>query len=329
VCVWSVRFTFQIFRFPGLFPRSSGFYIKNSANWSQLCTPAVGCGQLPGLLPIPHIFYWCPGVLLGAGAAPQCQELPVLLVLSNRHHRRDVVNIVAKGCGCRLGPHIVQILQTFGADSYRRDVVVTLAEYGHRLDSSEFGRMMQTFGVDSYRRDALEAALRAGWRPETRGSVISTFGASSYIADAARLLQKYGADRLLPSAPENEMYRSAVTEGFTPDEALFIASDPGGAPEPAAKASALPEFLAPSVALMAAARKCDVPADAPMPPVIAAVPPASSTKPALCTICMDRAIEIVCVPCGHLCMCGPCSAAIVSCPICRAHVAQMVKTYAP
>jgi hypothetical protein len=42
----------------------------------------------------------------------------------------------------------------------------------------------------------------------------------------------------------------------------------------------------------------------------------------------ERAIEIVCEPCGHHCLCTPCSAAIskiseASCPICRAHVEKM------
>ena len=49
---------------------------------------------------------------------------------------------------------------------------------------------------------------------------------------------------------------------------------------------------------------------------------------AICCICMDRASNMVLVPCGHLCVCQECSQhAQRRCPICRTAVTQMVRTY--
>ncbi|EOD12287.1 hypothetical protein EMIHUDRAFT_247499, partial [Emiliania huxleyi CCMP1516] len=39
-----------------------------------------------------------------------------------------------------------------------------------------------------------------------------------------------------------------------------------------------------------------------------------------CIICFSNAKSHVAGPCGHLCACGPCSAKMESCPICRAPV---------
>jgi hypothetical protein len=45
----------------------------------------------------------------------------------------------------------------------------------------------------------------------------------------------------------------------------------------------------------------------------------SNDKQYLCTICMDNLIEILFVPCGHLCCCSSCAKQIQNkkCPICR------------
>lgn len=48
-----------------------------------------------------------------------------------------------------------------------------------------------------------------------------------------------------------------------------------------------------------------------------------------CSICLQRSSDTVMVPCGHLCVCQQCSAQVQqNCPICRAAVTQMVRTYA-
>ncbi len=53
---------------------------------------------------------------------------------------------------------------------------------------------------------------------------------------------------------------------------------------------------------------------------------AASSSPT-CSICMDQPSIMVLVPCGHLCLCQQCAYAQQRCPICRATVAQMVRTY--
>lgn len=48
-----------------------------------------------------------------------------------------------------------------------------------------------------------------------------------------------------------------------------------------------------------------------------------------CSICLQRSSDTVMVPCGHLCVCQQCSTHVQqTCPICRASVTQMVRTYA-
>ena len=49
-----------------------------------------------------------------------------------------------------------------------------------------------------------------------------------------------------------------------------------------------------------------------------------------CVVCMDRRPSVVLIPCGHLCVCQPCSSRLQQqCPICRAAVTQMIQTYLP
>ena len=51
----------------------------------------------------------------------------------------------------------------------------------------------------------------------------------------------------------------------------------------------------------------------------------------LCVICMSANKSWLCVPCGHLAMCGPCSAKVKSqtgrCPICREHIREVIKVF--
>ena len=48
-----------------------------------------------------------------------------------------------------------------------------------------------------------------------------------------------------------------------------------------------------------------------------------------CVICMDAPLEMVLVPCGHMCVCESCSRQIISCPMCRKTVDNAVKVFFP
>lgn len=43
-----------------------------------------------------------------------------------------------------------------------------------------------------------------------------------------------------------------------------------------------------------------------------------------CCICFEEEKYIVLVPCGHYCLCSPCSAQVDICPICRANITNRV-----
>ena len=57
--------------------------------------------------------------------------------------------------------------------------------------------------------------------------------------------------------------------------------------------------------------------------------PSSLPSGADCVVCMDRPLEMVFVPCGHICVCEPCSSQITRCPICRTRTQMAVKVYYP
>uniref|UniRef100_A0A2C9JNY1 RING-type domain-containing protein n=1 Tax=Biomphalaria glabrata TaxID=6526 RepID=A0A2C9JNY1_BIOGL len=46
-----------------------------------------------------------------------------------------------------------------------------------------------------------------------------------------------------------------------------------------------------------------------------------------CKICMDREVDIVFLPCGHLVSCNECAVAMKDCPVCRAHVKGTVRAF--
>ena len=52
-----------------------------------------------------------------------------------------------------------------------------------------------------------------------------------------------------------------------------------------------------------------------------------------CAVCMDADITHVCVPCGHIALCGTCAesmlAADAPCPLCRAAVSSVMRVYLP
>ncbi|KAH9563027.1 hypothetical protein CY35_05G103500 [Sphagnum magellanicum] len=49
--------------------------------------------------------------------------------------------------------------------------------------------------------------------------------------------------------------------------------------------------------------------------------------PNLCVICLEQDYNAVFVPCGHMCCCVSCSAQLTTCPLCRHHIDQLVRTY--
>lgn len=46
-----------------------------------------------------------------------------------------------------------------------------------------------------------------------------------------------------------------------------------------------------------------------------------------CKICYDNEADIVFLPCGHLTTCATCATRVRSCPICRSHIHNKIKTY--
>lgn len=55
----------------------------------------------------------------------------------------------------------------------------------------------------------------------------------------------------------------------------------------------------------------------------------ASSGQAACVICMDRLVEIVCLPCKHLALCSYCASEVNDCPICRASVSDKLHVYTP
>lgn len=46
-----------------------------------------------------------------------------------------------------------------------------------------------------------------------------------------------------------------------------------------------------------------------------------------CSICLEKTIDIILVPCGHRTVCNGCSGKIKICPICKAEITQKIKLY--
>lgn len=54
-----------------------------------------------------------------------------------------------------------------------------------------------------------------------------------------------------------------------------------------------------------------------------------SSSDSTCVVCMDAPLQVVLIPCGHLCVCENCSRQIFVCPMCRRNVDDVVKVYLP
>ena len=46
-----------------------------------------------------------------------------------------------------------------------------------------------------------------------------------------------------------------------------------------------------------------------------------------CKICFSRCVNIVFVPCGHLCTCSSCALFLKDCPLCRGIIENIYKAY--
>ncbi|KAL5701629.1 RING-type E3 ubiquitin transferase [Ranunculus cassubicifolius] len=49
--------------------------------------------------------------------------------------------------------------------------------------------------------------------------------------------------------------------------------------------------------------------------------------PNLCVICLEEEYNAVFVPCGHMCCCLICASHLITCPLCRHRIEQVVRTY--
>eukprot|EP00462_Mataza_sp_D1_P007385 CAMPEP_0175123614 /NCGR_PEP_ID=MMETSP0087-20121206/2339_1 /TAXON_ID=136419 /ORGANISM="Unknown Unknown, Strain D1" /LENGTH=302 /DNA_ID=CAMNT_0016405321 /DNA_START=477 /DNA_END=1385 /DNA_ORIENTATION=+ len=46
-----------------------------------------------------------------------------------------------------------------------------------------------------------------------------------------------------------------------------------------------------------------------------------------CIVCMVNPREVVCLPCGHVCTCVPCSSQLITCPYCRRNINSTQKVF--
>ena len=49
----------------------------------------------------------------------------------------------------------------------------------------------------------------------------------------------------------------------------------------------------------------------------------------MCVVCMDAPLEMVLIPCRHMCVCEGCSKHLISCPMCRRTVQDALKVFFP
>jgi hypothetical protein len=51
-------------------------------------------------------------------------------------------------------------------------------------------------------------------------------------------------------------------------------------------------------------------------------------EPSVCTVCLEGRLEVVWVPCGHMCLCQRCMGSVDRCPLCRSG-GKPIKVYRP
>eukprot|EP00042_Codosiga_hollandica_P054459 m.737078 g.737078 ORF g.737078 m.737078 type:complete len:821 (+) comp58903_c0_seq6:757-3219(+) len=52
-----------------------------------------------------------------------------------------------------------------------------------------------------------------------------------------------------------------------------------------------------------------------------------SGEDSTCVICMERTLQTVFLPCGHLCTCETCALQVTDCPLCRSAITQRLRVY--
>lgn len=63
------------------------------------------------------------------------------------------------------------------------------------------------------------------------------------------------------------------------------------------------------------------------PPQREITAPAPSAPSSECVICLERAREMVFIPCGHRCTCTECCKNVKTCPMCRVTIASYIKVF--
>ncbi|XP_053675912.1 E3 ubiquitin-protein ligase LRSAM1-like [Anopheles nili] len=48
-----------------------------------------------------------------------------------------------------------------------------------------------------------------------------------------------------------------------------------------------------------------------------------------CVVCMEQMVQVIFLPCGHMCCCSGCHADIQDCPMCRAYIERKIKVIQP
>ena len=134
----------------------------------------------------------------------------------------------------------------------------------------------------------------------------------------ARGAGRGGAEEAAAAAEEAEL-AAALEESVRVDgEARYTAGEQAPVPEAgeagvASEAAPSPSGPQPPPAAVSLA---DAGFDTGRP----AVPESTLGGETTCIVCFSNPKSHVAGPCGHLCACGPCSARMESCPICRAPV---------
>ena len=64
-------------------------------------------------------------------------------------------------------------------------------------------------------------------------------------------------------------------------------------------------------------------------PLQAPAPASAGEDNKVCVVCMDAPLQMVLVPCGHMCVCEECAQQISQCPICRKPTQSTMKVFIP